>query len=90
LLIIEFWASWCVPCQTLAPIIRDLEKEFKNNEKLSIEKINVDRLPILADQYKVKGVPTIVFIEDGKEFNRHVGSISKDKLREMIQDGLDR
>lgn len=82
-ILIEFWGSWCPPCQMMAPIIDKIEKEF--SEKLFVGKINIDRNPSLSSKFDVKGVPTIVVMDKGKELERKVGAMSENQIKEMIK-----
>ena len=82
--LIEFWASWCVPCQMMNYVLKDLELEY--SEKIKVVKLNVDRNKKTTKRFKLTGVPTfIVFNEQGKEIIRKVGAQSKKDLIEMIE-----
>lgn len=64
IVIIEFWAPWCVPCRIMAPIIEDLDKEFKDNIEVVVGKINVDEESDLATIFKIRSIPTLVLIKN--------------------------
>ncbi len=72
--ILYFTAAWCGPCQTLGPIIDSLQGQ------INFEKIDVDTNTELSAQYGVRGVPSLVLVEDGKEVSRLVGVQSKESI----------
>lgn len=79
LVLIDFYATWCGPCQVMSPILDDVKKEFQ--DQLTILKIDVDKNPKIASIYQVRGVPTFVLFRKGKLLWRQSGMISK---RDMI------
>ena len=80
--LIDFYADWCGPCQTLLPTIHKLAEEFKGD--VTIKKVNVDTNRELAASFGVRSIPTLIHIENGKEVGRHTGLISENNLREQI------
>ena len=72
--ILYFTAAWCGPCQTLGPIIDSLQGQ------INFDKIDVDTNTELSAQYGVRGVPSLVLVEDGKEVSRLVGVQSKESI----------
>ncbi|AIM36263.1 thioredoxin [Sphingobacterium sp. SG20118] len=80
--LVDFFATWCGPCQTMAPILQDV-KEFYD-EGLSIIKIDVDKNPKIASIYKVSGVPTFVLFKNGEQIWRQSGMITKADLHKLI------
>lgn len=81
IVIIDFFATWCMPCQMLTPILAEIDKE---EPELEIFKVNVDENQETAIRYDIVSVPTLIFFKDGKEVERQVGLIEKDKLKEII------
>ena len=69
--LIDFWASWCGPCKMLAPVIEDLSARYEG--KALIAKVNVDEEPDLARRFGVMSIPTVIFLKNGREFDRKVG-----------------
>ena len=80
--LVDFFATWCGPCQMLGPILT----EVKNNlgERISIIKIDVDKNQAVAAQYQVRGVPTMILFQNGKQLWRQSGVLSKEDLIKVI------
>ena len=80
--LVDFFATWCGPCQMLAPIL----KQVKDNlgERVSIIKIDVDKNQALASQYQVRGVPTMMLFQNGKQLWRQSGVLSKEEIIQVI------
>ena len=79
--LIDFWASWCGPCQMIGPVI---EKVADEKEDIKVVKINVDEQGELAAKYKVMSIPTLIVLDKGKIINQSVGLISKSEIEELI------
>ena len=80
--LLDFWASWCLPSQMMMPVIEKLYKEY--NGKVKIGKINVDQNPKTREKYRILGCPTFILFKDGFEIIRKVGAHSENQLREII------
>jgi thioredoxin len=78
-IVYDFSATWCGPCQQMAPIVEKLQREG-----LSIRKVDVDQEQTLTSQFKVSAMPTFVLVIDGKEADRRVGRMTESDLRRMI------
>ncbi|MCI7472105.1 MAG: thioredoxin [Clostridiales bacterium] len=70
---VDFWASWCGPCKMLSPVMEDLANQYEG--KALVGKVNVDDEPDLAMRFGVMSIPTVIFLKDGKEFDRKVGAM---------------
>ena len=79
--LLDFWASWCGPCQMLLPTIEALANEVTSAK---ICKINVDEEPELAEKYSVMSIPTLVVVKDGKTVQTSVGIKSKAEIMAML------
>lgn len=80
-LLVDFHAEWCGPCQMLAPTIDRLAREGA----IAVAKVDIDRLPGLAQRYAVRGVPTLLFFAGGEPAERLVGVQDESTLRERIR-----
>ena len=80
--LLDFYADWCGPCQTLLPTIHKLADELKDD--VVIKKINVDENQELAAEFSIRNIPTLIFFKDGKPADRHTGLITERNLRDKI------
>ena len=80
--LIDFWASWCGPCQMLSPIIEEVAAEVSD---VKIGKINVDEEPQLAAQFGVMSIPTLLVMKGGKVVNQMVGARPKVQVLAMLE-----
>ena len=83
LVVVDFWATWCGPCRSLGPILDEISNE---NQKAKITKVNVDENGNLAQQYGVRGLPTIMFFKNGEPVRTLVGLQSKVELLKSIDE----
>jgi thioredoxin 1 len=80
--IVDFWAPWCGPCRAVAPTLDKLAKEYSG--KLLIAKVNTDEDQEWAGRYGVQGIPTMLFISNGKVIHRQVGALPERMLRDTV------
>ena len=85
--IVDFWAPWCNPCKMVGPILDKFAKEYEG--KLIVAKVNTDENQEWASRYGVQGIPTMLFVYDGKIVHRHVGSVPEAMLRETLAQFLE-
>jgi thioredoxin 1 len=82
--VVDFFATWCAPCKTLAPRLDALAGEYGG--RIKFVSVNIDQAPSLAAKYKVEGVPTLLFFgADGNVVNASVGLLSKEALRAKLE-----
>jgi thioredoxin 1 len=82
IVLVDFWASWCMPCKMMAPILNDVAENVTGN--VTIAKLNIEQNQSAATKYKVRSIPTLIMFKDGKEVNRIVGVKQKDFLLKEI------
>ncbi|MBM4133956.1 MAG: thioredoxin [Nitrospira sp.] len=82
LVMVDFWAVWCGPCQMVAPIIEELATEYAG--KVKVMKLNTDENPEVAGRYQVMSIPTILFFKNGQPVEKLVGARPKRQFKETI------
>ena len=84
--LVDFWATWCMPCKMIAPIVNEISNEY--NGKCKVAKLNIDDAMEIATRFGVMNIPTIILFKDGKEFTRIVGVASKEDILRKIDEAL--
>ncbi|HAN51278.1 MAG TPA: thioredoxin [Lachnospiraceae bacterium] len=79
--LIDFWATWCGPCQMQGPIVEELSEELTD---VLVGKVNVDEEPDLAERYNVMSIPTLLVFKNGEVVQKAVGLQSKENLLDML------
>jgi thioredoxin 1 len=87
LALIDFWASWCGPCQALAPTIEELARDYAS--RLFVGKLNVDENPQTAECFQVFSIPTMLIMKNGKEVDRIVGCVQKKYIEGVLKKHLE-
>ena len=77
--LVDFWATWCGPCQMLAPVLEELSQQVK------VVKVDVDENPQLAMAFQVARIPTVIAFRDGKAVTQSVGVVPKETLLALLQ-----
>ena len=78
--LVDFWATWCGPCQMLAPVLEDLSTQ----DGVKIAKVDVDKEPQLAMAFDIVSIPTLLVFKDGKPVNKSVGLADINALRRLM------
>ncbi|HCA72295.1 MAG TPA: thioredoxin [Ruminococcaceae bacterium] len=82
----DFWATWCGPCQMLAPVIEQLAEEYDG--RVTVVKIDVDQNQDLAAEYRVMSIPTVFVFQNGSPIDSKVGAMPIDEYRKMLDSVL--
>ncbi len=80
--LVDFWAEWCGPCKMMAPVLNQLAEDLPEGQ--AVGKLNVEEYQSMAQKYQVRGIPTMILFENGREINRFVGVKTKDYLKKNM------
>jgi thioredoxin 1 len=86
LVMVDFWAEWCMPCKVMGPVLNELAEN--SDFQAVVAKLNVDHYQSVSQQFGVRGIPTIILFKNGKEVDRIVGIKPKDFLIKQVNKHL--
>lgn len=81
--LVDFWATWCGPCQMIGPVISEIAEEYAG--KIKVGKVNVDEQMALAMQYQVASIPTLILFKNGEVAKRTMGAQPKENLIKLFE-----
>lgn len=85
--IVDFWAPWCGPCRQIAPHLEKIAKEYAG--QVIVAKVNTDENPEWAGKFEVRGIPTMLFIAQGKVVHQQVGAVPFGYLKQVVDKFLE-
>ena len=80
--VVDFWAPWCGPCRSIAPILETIASEYSG--KVVVAKVDTDENPVWAGRYGVQGIPTLLFLHHGEVVDRQVGAAPRHVLQGKV------
>jgi thioredoxin 1 len=80
--LVDFFATWCGPCQVLGPVLKKVKDQL--GDQIKIVKIDVDKNQELASKWQVRGVPTMILFQNGKQLWRQSGVLSKEQIIQVL------
>lgn len=84
--LVDFWATWCGPCQMLGPVIDEIALEYDG--KLKVGKVNVDDEPALSQEYRVMTIPTVLIFKNGEIVDKNIGAVPLESMEEFIDKNI--
>ena len=84
--LVDFFADWCGPCKMMAPVVEQLAEDLEGKAKVG--KLNIDENMDIAEKYRVMNIPTFLIFKDGQEKERIVGAVSKNELKNKLEQTL--
>jgi thioredoxin 1 len=84
--LVDFWAPWCGPCKSIAPILDEVAKEYEG--RLKIAKINVDENQQVPAKFGIRGIPTLMLFKNGNVEATRVGALSKSQLTAFLDSNI--
>lgn len=84
--LVDFFATWCPPCQILTPIVEKVSEDYK--DKLKFYKINIDENSAIAEKFEIMYVPTLILFKNGKAINKESSFMEEEKLIEFIKKAM--
>ena len=91
LVLVDFYAEWCMPCLMMAPILESMASQYAGSDKkdkVIFTKINVDESRELSQKYNISSIPCLIFFKQGQEIDKIIGAVSEEQIQEKINENL--
>jgi len=84
--LVDFFATWCGPCEVLGPIIEKVAENL--SDKVVLAKVNVDQFPITSGKFKIDRIPNVILFKDGKQVDGFIGLMSEEAIKTWLEKAL--
>ena len=84
--LVDFWAPWCGPCSFFTPVLEKVAEEYK--DEIILAKVNIDTAPIIAREYEIDRIPTVLLFKNGNPVSGFVGAMQESAIKEWIEKNL--
>ncbi len=81
--LVDFWAPWCAPCKMVSPAVEEIANQY--NGKIKVGKLNVDDAPVIASQYSIMSIPTLMIFKGGEVVDKIIGAVPKEHIEEKVK-----
>ena len=86
--LVDVWAPWCAPCKVMEPLIQEVARNLAG--RIKVVKVNADDAPRLSDRFGVRGIPTMLLLDQGRVVDRRVGALPREALRQWVDQAIAR
>jgi thioredoxin 1 len=84
--LVDFWATWCGPCQAMGPVLDSVAEEYDG--RIKVMKVNVDSNPLIPSKFGIRGIPTLILFKGGEAVDRIVGAVPRTTVDTLIKKAL--